>query len=281
MKNHSDTILLKNIISLFSTIATFSRIANKEFIIFRINVPLIICAAIFSLKSYFHIIILLEVGNVFTICFIGGVGGIFSYTMLCLKEFYCNSNLWKDLFNRIDIFDLKMESLHVNFDIAVATYYLKFIISNMIYIIMYVLIYFEGNLNFTTSVVCTYTYFMSIQVMTTTYVVVIRCFFLILQKRYKTLEWKVKDTYISLKVDNKTFWNGHQLKSSYLLLYEVINYFNRLFEQRIFLIIAITFFNIIAFFNIFLGNNLITSKFVWAQSFQVVYFTVSIFFLST
>lgn len=134
MQRGIDIDMLRNFVKLYDFTAIFSKTNKNIFCLALFIIPLMVCIGL-----YFFELVLMSIKEIVSpvekICFLASSCSVLAYNIICLKDLFCNGNVWKDMVQYIQVFDLKINKSR-NKKIS-CTYYLKFIVTATCFAIVY------------------------------------------------------------------------------------------------------------------------------------------------
>lgn len=167
-------------------------------------------------------------------------------SLLCLRNAFSQKQLWDKFFMTVDKFDLLIEIENQFLEVALYKYYLSFIVTNILYVLIYLLFLTSvKTMDYQKILGGSYYFTINIQLLLT--FLSLGRVFMILEKRYECFKRKIRETYLFLSIRSK-FANGRQLKASYLLLTNLSNIINEMFGKQIVVVIALAFLKVLACF---------------------------------
>lgn len=242
MQRNYDGVLLKSVVNFFSFTGTFPPVKFYKliFLIPYQTISIIVVAKghidLYNSTEHSFIGIILYLQNVL-------LGIIFS--LLCLKNSYHHDTLWKDFYKDVDMFDVEVTELVSTPDELVFKYYLKFIFFIVLYTTMHSLTLFASERRYQDAVGIFYFYFVCIQILGS--ILVFEKVLKLLEKRYDFLIKKTKQRFLGKKTDT-VFWKDQQLKVLCFHLKNMVKKINKLFGQRILLLLILTFLDVLGSF---------------------------------
>lgn len=245
MKSKSDVDILKSVINFYSFAGIFPNMDKKRSVLIAFFFMLSFAGTIWLPKVYWNNrFILYKMSLVELIVYFGTITAYIVFNIVCLISLVLQRNLWKDLFKNIEEFDLAMEGHRINLEKNSLLCYLKIFSLNIVYLLLLSFIYFsvEGKYNQKQIVPFIFLSFLSTQLLMST--LVLKDLLKILEKRYDFLEFKMKEIYISSK-NHQVFWNKHQFKTLHFLLSDMVGKINRIFGQKVLVILTLTIFNVL------------------------------------
>lgn len=274
-----DIILFKKIVRFYSYIGIFAYLERKKklplilFYIFGLPCFTKGCLNFIRPFDFSSIEFLLQFANILI---------LIVFSLMCLKNAFVHVTLWKNLFGDIEEFDSVIKEEMI-LDEFVYKYYSKFVITNLFYFLMYSVIFlvkfdiFEIEALIGTS----YAILCNIQIVVTIFS--LEKLFAIIEKRYECLKRQSRRTFLIPKLGGN-FCNDRNLEAAYFLLIKICKNINELFGQRIFIVLLMTFIDILASFQYsFLKDDdgTITYKSnMFRRCFRTGLYVVSIHFVS-
>lgn len=249
-KNRGDIAVLKKALRFYRWTGTHPCI---EKYVVMILIPFHIVGIIFFAKLYYYSLTRFTVYSIGIAIYFLNFLAVVVFNYICLATTYSGAMLWNDLLNQIDAFDIKMEG-QINFSEETACrYLLKCSLVFLCYIIQYIVYVLINDIKDYQQIIgISYLCYIDIQIFVTTTTLV--KFFNILCKRYACFKTKIRDVYLTAKSDIN-FWSGPNLESSYLLLIDIIRKINKVYGQRIFVIVIKTFFYVLGCFQLLLVGH--------------------------
>lgn len=279
-KKKSDTALLQDTIRHYSFTCTFAGLQKYRKFFLVLLVPFLICSlgSMFTNETYYNKVT--SFSSVETLVPLTAVFAMVAFNLLCFKQIFHHKKLWRSLLEHLETFDFTMSMRQIVYEEVVIKYYLRFIIANVMYISMYVVLYYsvEEHFNIYSILSTSYIYFTSTQIMVTS--VFLRNLFEIIHRRYESLTNEIKTMYLSDETI-EPLWNEQDIKALYLILYEIGNKINSLLGLRVLLIFFITFVDILVIFQYVVLDYIVGRSrnlmFLLGQGLQTLYLLVSTF----
>lgn len=247
MEKRRDIELFKKVIQFYSITGTFPFSQKwKKFIM----VLYYLGGVIFFYKEHTNYMKLLHVSSLTLVISFATVLAMVAFSFLCLKNAFVEEKLWTEFFNCVDTFDFSMKEYI--FEGSSYKYYSKFFISNVIFIVTYLLLfpYFLG-VTFEPQRVIGFSYGILIHIQLVVIALSLEKVFKIFEKRYEVFKTHTKATFLNYK-KNENIWNGQQLCASHLLLLNITNKVNNLYGTKILIILFIAFADVNGSFNFLL-----------------------------
>lgn len=247
MQLRRDIDLLKNVVWFYSFIGIFSYTIKNKFLFFLIMVPLLVCICVCCYELA-HICVKITVSPVGKICFLGSSCSALAFNIICLRDFYCNRNLWPNIFKNIKAFDRKIK--RTGNKIIIFTYHLRVLVTPIFCTIIYSWYILKFETTIQDNLMICYTCFTHSQILVTN--VVLQLLLEILEERFTTLKDQIRNVYLSI---TEVYWKDNMLKKTYLLLILVIKDINNLVSQRILLIFFASFFKLLELFQQIISDS--------------------------
>lgn len=236
MPKNKDIDVLKKALRFYSWTGTHPCIKNYILIIM---IPFHIVGIMFFAKVYYYTLTRFNVYFIGIVLYFLNFLAVILFNYICLKTTSSGAMLWNDLLNQIEAFDIKMNDQTNYNEKSVGRYLLKISLGFVFYITEYGGYILMNNITDYQEIIgISYLCYLDIQIFATTTTLV--KFSQILGKRYDILKTKIRDVYLTAKADIN-FWNGQNFESSYLLLIDIIRKMNKVYGQRIFVIVIKTF----------------------------------------
>lgn len=235
----------------------FQKNKRKNPILFFLIIVFSLMGAFSSMKFYLDFFKVFDLASI-GLVFYGGMMMIaVAFNILSLINVYSQNEYWTFFFKEINSFDFMMEEGTDQWKVSVFNYYLVFSILS-IFILITRLMIGVSDVQFQTNRYCKmvsyiYSYNNFFEIMVTS--LILWNIFKVLQKRLISLKRRVTQVFLSITTF-KLFWNTEELKTSYLLLFNIIKRTNRFFGLRILFLLAITVFEVLAVLqHTFLSHN--------------------------
>lgn len=246
MKKEIDVTLLERVIHFYSFTGTFPFVQRCKLVVFMVCHMV---ATTYYLKKYW------ERSHIFNeLTFF-----LFSIKILCstifslvtFKNAFAQEKLWKRMFTDVNTFDYTMGGQKIILEENVLKFYSMFAIVNTFYIISDVLAYLSGAFLLTIALTfCSDVW--NIHMIVTT--LVFRKLNRMIEKRFEFLKRKTFEVYTTNYDENK-FWNSKRLKTSHLLLMNIVKTSNELFGTKNLIIMLKLFIDILGNFNHFIMED--------------------------
>lgn len=179
-------------------------------------------------------------------------------SIVCLRDVFFQKSLWDDFFTDVKTFDLIEKNRKCTSNETLFKYYIKIIMFSIAFIVSTIVVAFLSFLfvfiiNYEKVIATTFHIFAYLQLTVTT--ISIEKILAIVEKRFDMFKRKLRETYLFWN-PNKDFRNGQQLATSYLLLMNIIRKLNKLFGQKLLIILGLTFLFVLHCFHSISGKNL-------------------------
>lgn len=212
---------------------------NKLFLLSSFVIAMV--CYIKGVKEYFYLIPTNFIGVVlYTFCQLSYI----IFNVICLQNAFGHETVWNDFFTDVDEFDRRMMLTRAFSDQVVYKYYSIFIISNIIYIVMYVAFVTGLKVSINISNIMSISYYSVVNVHIILTILCFKKLCSILENRFEYFERNLRKTYLFIG-PNKKNWNGQQLKAAHLLLINMVEKTNKLFGKRILIIMISIFLDVL------------------------------------
>lgn len=245
MTKERDIKLFKNIVHFYNFTGTFPCVSiyKKMLLIAYYFIGLLY----FLKKTITHLRVLDLTALGLTIYAVN-VALFVAFSLSCLHSAVSGAILWDNFFSTVDEFDSIINIQNIYLEETVSRYYFSFIVTNAIYggLFCLVLSTFAISVDYQSAIGGLYFFITNIQMLLT--ILALAKVFAILEKRYECLKRKLRQTYLFMNKSGK-FFNGRPLNASYSILVNMFNIANKIFGQRILVIMAITFLHVLTCFH--------------------------------
>lgn len=244
MRKKRDFVLFKNVINFYSFTGTFPYTQKSVklclLVYYLVGIPYLV-------KGYLELLKLSGFSSLEIVLNTSIVTLMLAFSILCLNDVFRHETVWNSFFIDLKTFDSIMDSEGILFEDTVYKYYFKFIITNTFYVVMYLSFVITTNTPIFQKIVGTsFGFLMNMQILLTT-LTLEKCF-IIIAKRYECVKSRIRATYAFVNVDKN--WNCHQFEILHLLLINMANQVNKLFGQRILIILLMSLLDVLASFQL-------------------------------
>lgn len=250
LKNRDDIVVMKKVISIYGWTGNHP---NKKKYILMLMIPFHVVAIAFFAKVYYYTITRFELYFMGIIIFFLNFLFVILFNQICLSNKFTNAVLWNDLLSEIDAFDIKIGRQREFNNETIFKYFLKICLGYICYITGYFsYILLQENTDYQYIIGVSYLCFVDTQIFVTTMILV--KLLNILGKRYDLLKNKLRDVYFTAKT-RINYWNRQNLEICYFLLIDISRKINKIYGQRIFIIVVKTFLFVLGCFQLLLSKH--------------------------
>lgn len=170
-----------------------------------------------------------------------------AFSLLCLFNLFYHETLWNDVIAQVEAFDSTMKNQEIILIENRFKYNLKIMIGTVLIFVFYlsILLATSKTLDLWNIIAMSYYILMNIQILVTT--LAVDKLFIIVEKRCEFLKRQIKNEFLFLNSfeigESRT---DRTLNALYLLLVNIVKTMNRLFGQRILLVIIMAFNDVLS-----------------------------------
>lgn len=249
-KKTEDVSLIKHVLGIFNCIGVSSS-GNKYFIVL---ITFYVIGIAFYAKKYADFDFEYTLSNTARLLDILYLILTIVFSLTCLMEFWTHEALWNTFFLNMENFDCKLGRRWSIIEKSVCNCYLTLCLGSALILILCILEYSESDFHVClvlNSISCDYV--IQLQMFVSTFV--LKEILSVIEKRFEILKRKTVENFVPRHI-GQTFWNGIELKESHLIMINITKIVDKLFRQRILLLLIATFIVVLDGFQFLVLENL-------------------------